>query len=1434
MLLQGHGTYAPYRGQFRCLQCPAGRFLDDDGTNHSKHDSISDCKICTSGQYQTESGQADCTQCAPGKYLSENGVNENTHDNENDCKDCSAGKFNPFMGAQICKDCATGMYNEYDGQVNCSLCNGCSSTGHMREQCGYNSSGICTKCSPGRYNNDKAYGTTCKPCSPGMVTSTLGSSICTACPSGKYQSSFAMLECINCGGCPLYGQKRLNCRKNLSGFCINCSSGFYNDVRLYTTHCKPCQFGTYVQSNTGNRKCNSCPKGKYGRVLNASTENMGCTNTCGSGRYGNTVGGTTEADACKNCEIGRFSMYNHTFCAKCPNGKYSSIVAGTSVLNCTEWTDCKAGYMIFSAGNFNSDRSCSKCTPGKYSVLKNSLDCATCPVGKYHDLVGASSVHNCTTSVRCHPGSYIFKESTATSPRQCSKCGPGKYQDEENKIECKNCIEGRYNNLVGANNLMQNCTRSKTCIPGQSVLFHGNLTHDRTCRLCNQGKFSNKNNTLVCSPWQKCYASKEYVYRNGSSQADRVCKICSDGTYTSEDNDYVCTLPKSSVSPLSCVFSKTFYDHLNSVCKKCSTCGSGRYVHLKCTTSRNTVCSPCEVGFYQPDSNFLGYRCTKCPYGKHGMGKGQALEAAACAVDPPSQPENFELDTKSATSLTFSWSPPLFDGGDRVRYLININDTISQTEELSINSITYSNLSPSTVYKASLQFVNKYGVSEKNILISTTLSLPKPKKPVLNFQQAIIFESKKFSFSWKGVGLVSNMSYYEYQIIPEDLAHNAQTTVSYVHSGWSRVHGSNNSIEIHHNGLYTPNMRLKFQLRAVNAYQDINAGTKSEAVGRTLEVPFVVEAARSPGSHDLIFMNKNCSRIQSNNISSSRRCILTSDTSAWTTLNETGQTIHFEDDNEYAFKRVGVSAMIRLVSRKGATLRCIDGPCFVSAGGLFPQLIQGFKMTGTAVVSKNTPQIFDSLPKDTKYGQGGGCIQIEDIDYIVTIQDVSLSQCYTNGAYGGGAILISNSRNVYLNNVTIVNSLSQAHGGGIFITNSNYVNVVDSSIHHNYAHTGSGGGVAIIGKKTFDGDVSDVGIKSKEWVEPTVVEIHNSKIFDNHANSTTYMGSRSQTYKVENFGYGGGIYVSNAELHSKNLYIGSNIAQKKGGGMCVLDSSVSLHQATVRENTVIDGHGGGIASWNSHIEFFDSSISFNEAIGMKSDGGGGCFELSSIVTFSNCTIRSNTASGHGGGVFFSMLTLVKFVPVSTSNDTVNASVTTIADNFAGRNGGGISCFQCRSLIVKNVTFLRNSAAISGGCIAFEEMEPQKSSILRFVIFNSCMAQQGNGGAIAVRDANKITIELSKFVNCYAVSGIGAGVFWTHFEIMVKGNHEIGVPVIIIQSSIHNERNFRKLKMSVSEYSARDDNFIATSAYSLSTLDGPVLSTAQHRGNNPSM
>ena len=230
---------------------------------------------------------------------------------------------------------------------------------------------------------------------------------------------------------------------------------------------------------------------------------------------------------------------------------------------------------------------------------------------------------------------------------------------------------------------------------------------------------------------------------------------------------------------------------------------------------------------------------------------------------------------------------------------------------------------------------------------------------------------------------------------------------------------------------------------------------------------------------------------------------------------------------------------------------------------------------------------------------------------------------------------------------------------------------------------------------------------------------------------------------------GGGIYAKHARVNLNGRIVESNRSGRDGGGVYVENGFLQLFQATVKKNQGSE-NGGGIAMKNCGFDIAVSEIYGNEA-----KNGGGVAVLGSdpksnshTIHEAVTTIRDNTAKNNGGGIY-------------AQDAEFQLNGPTIEKNTANKNGGGIytkgnsSVTVNRGQISDNQAIGTNRSASGGGGI-FAENGPTVTLSSATLSGNQVTGDFGSGGGVHV-DGGTLTVNNSKILN-NATKSSGGGIF----------------------------------------------------------------------------
>lgn len=176
-------------------------------------------------------------------------------------------------------------------------------------------------------------------------------------------------------------------------------------------------------------------------------------------------------------------------------------------------------------------------------------------------------------------------------------------------------------------------------------------------------------------------------------------------------------------------------------------------------------------------------------------------------------------------------------------------------------------------------------------------------------------------------------------------------------------------------------------------------------------------------------------------------------------------------------------------------------------------------------------------------------------------------------------------------------------------------------------------------------------------------------IIDSESQSSVFIIQNSELNTISNVTIsggsddrGGGILADSSNIILDNVIVQNNSAVGNfgvGGGICLLNTCVTINETDIRENTST-GNGAGIYFENSFTELIDTEVSNN-----SSDAtGGGISSIQSTSSYESVIIFQNNAE-NGSGIYSE----------SSNSSWMNSSIiensTSSTSNYYGRGGGGI-------------------------------------------------------------------------------------------------------------------------------------------------------------------
>ena len=296
----------------------------------------------------------------------------------------------------------------------------------------------------------------------------------------------------------------------------------------------------------------------------------------------------------------------------------------------------------------------------------------------------------------------------------------------------------------------------------------------------------------------------------------------------------------------------------------------------------------------------------------------------------------------------------------------------------------------------------------------------------------------------------------------------------------------------------------------------------------------------------------------------------------------------------------------------------------------------------------------------------------------------------------GGGMYTANGSPV-LNNCSFTGNSVVWRGGGMY--NVNAAPILSNCIFNGNQAMDSGGGMfndhssAILTNCSFNGNLAETTGGGMSFANGSTGRLNNC---DFEGNVVSGFGSG-----------GGGITIdSSAPVLTRCIIKNNSALDGLGGGIHIASSAHPLFiYSTFEENQAIIG--GGFREHSSSSHFIGCIFKGN----LAASGAGGVTTANSASKFTNCHFIGNLASNLGGGLngYSSSLSILncEFSANSAEVDgagiwiydsTIDAVNSIITGNVAEQNGGGIFSNGNSKLKITNSTISGNDAGADGGGI----------------------------------------------------------------------------------------------------------------------------------------
>jgi hypothetical protein len=547
------------------------------------------CEACAAGTYKSQDGATICTDCPAGRYIEETGSDDAT-----DCIDCAAGRYIDTSGSDEmsdCIECPTGKYRP-EWNMTWNMVEGRSFRWYNMISDGILNDKSVEECQAACLERDACRGFSRKIDPPGEGTVTcvmfkntelepphvpsielslyqlLPDSGCAvsqkeACcqqqNDGKQPDETMMAQCVSEGcayngdSCGIASPAYWDCTAQCDATrCTVCAAGKYNNVSgsEQEAACIDCKAGTYINVTGSDEAadCIDCAAGKYSRMPlgpcditcvgktfddGALAAHPVCWAEEGIGywqhtsyasnmvtRTGILLRGTlssffpnegqriTKSECIKRCSA------LAVLAGECVGVSYAggictyySQVTGTTLMGTVVSAilrlltgACGLGAPFVNLANDDCSldlkdwRNCCDHGTCNGGPLTGCLDCVA---GRYLSVQGSSEAGDC---INCVAGKYLGVAGSVAAD-QCIECDVGKYvkaSGSNQHSDCIDCSTGRYFDTPGS---AADCIE---CQPG----MYADLTGRRTCSTCAEGKYVDTTGNIAASNCTGCPAGQ--------------------------------------------------------------------------------------------------------------------------------------------------------------------------------------------------------------------------------------------------------------------------------------------------------------------------------------------------------------------------------------------------------------------------------------------------------------------------------------------------------------------------------------------------------------------------------------------------------------------------------------------------------------------------------------------------------------------------------------------------------------------------------------------------------------------------------------------------------------------------------------------------------------------------------------------------------------
>jgi len=318
---------------------------------------------------------------------------------------------------------------------------------------------------------------------------------------------------------------------------------------------------------------------------------------------------------------------------------------------------------------------------------------------------------------------------------------------------------------------------------------------------------------------------------------------------------------------------------------------------------------------------------------------------------------------------------------------------------------------------------------------------------------------------------------------------------------------------------------------------------------------------------------------------------------------------------------------------------------------------------------------------------------------LMNMQEALFQECTFQGneADIGGGVHSSNTIDFHIDNCQILDNIASSFGGGLYLFNGTLL-LENSNIYDNTANIGGGGihfaeviNAQIVECNLFENKAIGGGAIFSQESE---LEVKNSEITNNKAHSggggicqiegnmslvSNYIAYNTAVL-IGNSSIGGGVVIAGeaAQATIEGCDFNENTANGGGGVAVVEGAQATIEECNFNENTADLGGGLALGQFVGQIK----RCNFNEN---TADLGGAIYSGESELDMTESSILNNAASISGGGIY-------------SSGGSLNIFQTYLQNNTANVSGGALYNENSNFTQLYSCLLTNNSAQVQGSAI----------------------------------------------------------------------------------------------------------------------------------------